>query len=58
MVDCGSALARRLIITIGAAERLYFVFEPWHLLLESSVCVGGEANCHLTHELYIFLKII
>lgn len=51
MVERGSVLARRLSITMGAAERLYFVFEPWHLLLESSVCVGGEeANCHLTRE--------
>lgn len=40
MVDCGSVLAGRLSITLGVAERLYFVFEPWHLLLESSV--GGK----------------
>lgn len=42
MVERGSVLARRLSITMGAAERLYFVFEPWHLLLESSVWGGGK----------------
>lgn len=42
MVDCGSVLAGRLSITLGVAERVYFVFEPWHLLLESSV--GGKRN--------------
>lgn len=37
MVDYGSTLARRANIILGVVERLYFVFEPCHLLLEVGV---------------------
>jgi hypothetical protein len=50
MVDYGSTLARRESISLGLVEILYFVFEPYHFLLEVSVRKKNEANCHLTYE--------
>lgn len=50
-MDGGSALAGRLSIPLGVAERLYF--EPCHLLLEISAG-GGEQI--VTSLMNVFFK--
>lgn len=49
--DDDSSRAGRANVTLGLVERLCFVFELCHLLLEVSMeKKKEEANCHLTHE--------